>query len=65
LPDSGGVAVLAWPGGSVVAGVDLGGSAPHLHVGDQLGRDGNVRFGRAGRRFPRGVDANMVGELSN
>ena len=38
LEDSGGVVELGWPGGSQVAGVDLRGGAPHLHVGDQLGR---------------------------
>src|SRR5215212_4486284 len=28
----GGVAELGWPGGSQVAGVDMGGGAPHLHL---------------------------------
>ena len=65
LPDSGGVAELGWPGGSQVAGVDLGGGAPHLYVGDQLGRHRSVRLGRPGRRFTCGVEADLVGELSN
>jgi hypothetical protein len=38
LEDSGGAAELRWPGASQVAGVDLSGGAPDLHVGDQLGR---------------------------
>ena len=37
LDVSGGPAELEWPGGSQVAGVDLGGGAPHLQGGDQLG----------------------------
>jgi hypothetical protein len=41
LEDSGGAAELGWPGGSQVAGVDLGGGALHLYVGDQLGRQGS------------------------
>ena len=65
LEDSGGVAELGWPGGSQVAGVDLGGGAPYLHVGDQLGRHESVRLGRPGRRFTFGVEADLVGELSN
>ena len=65
LEDSGGVAELGWPGGSQVAGVDLGGGAPHLQVGDQLGRHESVRLGRPGWRFSRGVAADLVGELSN
>ncbi len=40
LEDSGGAAELGWPGGSQVAGVDLGGGAPYLYVGDQLGPPG-------------------------
>jgi hypothetical protein len=43
LEDSGGAAELGWPGRSQVAGVDLGGGAPYLYVGDQLGP----------RRWPR------------
>ena len=65
LEDSGGAAVLGWPGGSQVAGVDLVGGAPHLQVGDQLGRHRSVRLGRRGRRFGCGVAADLVGELSN
>ena len=38
LEDSGRTAELGRPGGSQVAGVDLGGGAPYLQVGDQLGR---------------------------
>ena len=66
LPNSGGtVAELGWPGGSQVARVDLGGGAPHLYVGDQLGRHGSVWLGRPGRRFTCGVEADLVGELSD
>jgi hypothetical protein len=65
LPGLGGVAELGWPGGSQVAGVDLGGGAPHLQVGDQLGRNRGVRLGRPGRRFSCGIAADLVGELGN
>jgi hypothetical protein len=66
LEDSGGVAELGWPGGSQVVGVDLRGGAPYLQVGDQLARDrGGVRLGRPGRRFSCGVEADLVGKLSN
>ena len=65
LEDSGGAAELEWPGGSQVVGVDLGGGAPYLQVGDQLGRHRGVRLGRPGRRFSCGVAADLVGELSN
>ena len=65
LEDSGGVVELGWPGGSQVAGVDLGGGPPHLHVGDQLGRNESAPDSRPGRRFTFGVAADLVGELSN
>lgn len=65
LPDVGGAAELGWPGGSQVARVDLVGGAPHLQVGDQLGRNRGVRLGRPGRPFSCGVAADLVGELSN
>ena len=50
LKNSLGVAQLGWPGGSQVVGVDLGGGAPHLDVGDQLGRNRGVSLGCSGRR---------------
>jgi len=53
LPGWGGVAELGWPGGSQVAGVDMGGGAPHLHLGDQLGRQRCIGLDRPGRRFTR------------
>jgi hypothetical protein len=65
LAHSSGAAELGWPGGSQVAVVDLGGGAPHLHVGDQLGRHGSASLGRPGRRFMYGVEADLAGELSN
>jgi hypothetical protein len=65
LDDSGGVAGLGWSGGSQVAGLDLGGGAPHLYVGDQLGLHWSLELGGPGRRFGRGVAADLVGELSN
>jgi hypothetical protein len=65
LEDSGGAADLGWPGRSQVVGVDLGGGAPHLQVGDQLCRHGSIGLGRPGRRFSCGVAADLVGELSN
>ena len=65
LEDSGERVELGWPGGSQVARVDLGGGAPHLHVGDQLGRNESAPDGRPGRRFTFGVAADLVGELSN
>jgi hypothetical protein len=65
LPGSGGLADLGWPGGSRVAGVDLGGSAPYLYIGDQLGRSESAPDSRPGRRFTCGVAADLVGELSN
>ena len=65
LGDSGGAAKLGWPGGSQVVGVDLGGGAPYLQGGDQLGRHRGVWLGRPGRRFSCGVAADLVGELSN
>jgi hypothetical protein len=65
LPGSGGLAKLGWPGGSQVAGVDLGGSAPYLYVDDQLGRNENAPDSCPGRRFTVGVAADLVGELSN
>ena len=63
--ESGGVAELGWPGGSQVAGVDLGGCPPHLHLGDQLGRNESAPDSRPGRRFTFGVAADLVGELSD
>jgi Aldo/keto reductase family len=56
LEDAGRTAELGWPGGSQVVGVDLGGGAPYLQVGDQLGpacrsRNGSslvTRFGGSG-----------------
>ena len=54
-----------WPGRSQVAWVDLDGGAPHLHVGDQLGRHQGVRLGCPGRRFTFGAEADLVGELSH
>jgi hypothetical protein len=65
LPDSGGVTELGWPGGSQVAGVDLGGGPPYLYVGDQLGWHQGVRLGRPGRRFTFRAEADLVGELSH
>jgi hypothetical protein len=65
LEDSGGAAELGWPGGSQVAGVDLGAGAPHLYVGDQLGRHMSVALACPGRRLSRGVDADVVGELAD
>jgi len=65
LPGLGGVAELGWPGGSQVAGVDLGGGAPHLHLGDQLGRQRCIGLDRPGRRFTRGIEADLVCELSD
>jgi hypothetical protein len=54
LPASGGGAEPAWPSGSRVAGVDLGGGAPYLHVRDQFGWHESVELGRPGRRFTCG-----------
>jgi hypothetical protein len=65
LEDSGGAAELGWPGGSQVAGVDLGGGAPHLHVGDQLGWHESMGPGHPRRRVSFSVAADLVGELSN
>jgi hypothetical protein len=65
LEESSGVAELGWPGGSQVAGLDLGGGAPHLYLGNQLGRQESMMLGRPGRRFGRSVAADLVGELSN
>jgi hypothetical protein len=62
--NSGSVVELERPGGSQVDGVDLGGCPPHLHVGDQLGRNESAPDSRPGRRFTCGV-ADLVGELSN
>jgi hypothetical protein len=53
------------PGGPQVAGVDLGGGAPNLYVGDQLGRNGSVSQSRPERRVASGFEADLVGELSN
>jgi hypothetical protein len=65
LPDSGGAAGLGWPGRSLVAVMDLGGGAPYLHIGDQLGRQRSMELGRPGRRFTFGAEADLVGELSH
>jgi hypothetical protein len=66
LEGSGGVAGLGWSGGSQVAGLDLDGGAPHLDVGDQLGRQDSMWPGRhPRRRCSCGVSADLVGELSN
>ena len=65
LEDSGSVVELGWPGGSQVAGVDLGGGAPHLQVGDQPVRSESAPDSRPGRRFSCGVAADLVGELGN
>jgi len=65
LEDSGGVAELGWPGGSQITRVDLGGGAPYLHLGEQLGRQESMHLGRQGRRISCGVAADLVGELSN
>jgi hypothetical protein len=63
LEDSPGSAELGWPGGSQVAGLDLGGGAPHLDVGDQLGRHWSMALGRPGWRFGCMVAADLVGQL--
>jgi hypothetical protein len=61
LEDSSGAAELGWPSQSQVAGVDLGGGAPYLHVSDELGRHG--RMGLPANII--GGEADLVGELSN
>ena len=60
-------ALSSWGGpvGRRSPGVDLGGCPPHLHVGDQLGRNESAPDSRPGRRFTFGVAADLVGELSN
>jgi hypothetical protein len=65
LEDTGGTAKLGWSGGSQVAGIDLGGGAPHLYVADQLDRHWGMALGRPGRRCSCRVEADPVGELSN
>ena len=65
LPDSACVAVLGWPCRSQVAGIKLDGGAPHLHVGDQLGRQWSLQLGRPGWQFSGSVEADLVGELSD
>jgi hypothetical protein len=67
LDESGGIAELGCSGGSQVAGLDLGGGALDLYVGDQLGRQDSMGPGRhpGGRCFGRGVAADLVGQLSN
>ena len=65
LPGLSGVAELGWPGGSEVAGVDLGGGAPHLQVGDQLGRNESTPTAAQADASPVVVAADLVGELSN
>jgi hypothetical protein len=64
LEDSGGAAELSCPGGSQVAGIDLGGGTPYLYVGDQLSRHRNVRRG-PGRPVGCDVEADSFGELGN
>jgi hypothetical protein len=61
LKDSSGATELGWPGQSQVAGVNLGGRAPYLHVGDEFGRRG--RMGLPANTI--GGEADLVGELSN
>jgi hypothetical protein len=61
LENSGDVVELARPGGSQVARVDVRDGPPHLHIGDQLGRQGSVRPGRR----PFGIEVDLVGELSD
>jgi hypothetical protein len=65
LEDSGAAVELGRPGGSPVAGLDLGGRAPYLQLGDQLSRQENVQFGRPRWRFGCGVAADLVGELGD
>jgi hypothetical protein len=63
LPGSRGIAELEWPGWSQVAGVDLGGGAPYLQVGDELGRHGSMALARPANTI--GGEPDLVGELSN
>jgi hypothetical protein len=63
LEDSSGATKLGWPGQSQVAGVDLGGGAPYLHIADQLGRQGSRRLARP--LLTSGAEADLVCELSN
>ena len=56
------MAELEWPGWSQVAGVDLGGGAPYLHVGDELGWHGSMGLRPANTI---GGEADLVGALSN
>ena len=65
LGDSAGPVKLGWPGGTSVAGVDLGGGPPYLYVGDQLRRHWSMALGRPGHRCRCSVEANLVSELSN
>jgi hypothetical protein len=65
LEDSGAAVELARPGGSLVAGLDLGGRAPYLQLGDQLSRQESVQLGRPRWRFSSGVAADLVSELSD
>jgi hypothetical protein len=65
LPDSGGAAELEWPGGSPVVGFNLGGCAPHPHVGDQLRGHESLRLGRPRRRLTCGVEAYVLGEVAD
>jgi hypothetical protein len=46
-------------------GSNLGGGAPYLYVGDQLGRHQSSALGRPGRRFNDRVEADLVGEVRN
>ena len=60
-------ALSSWgrPVGRRSAGSTWVGCPPHLHVGDQLGRNDSAPDSRPGWRFTFGVAADLVGELSN
>jgi hypothetical protein len=62
LEDSSGAAALKWASWSRVAGVDLGGGAPYLQVGDEVARHGSMGLRPANTI---GGEADPVGELSN
>jgi hypothetical protein len=63
LPGLCGVTELEWPGRSQLAGVDPGGSAPHRHIGEELGRHGSMAL--VGPANTIGGEADLVGELNN
>jgi hypothetical protein len=63
LEDSSGAPEMGWSGQSQVAGIDLGGGAPYLHVGDQLGRHGSTGPVRPAITFCG--EADLVGQLGN